>query len=52
MVDENTIRAMCKLLDSYESIVIASEVQNTSDIELLLKFVLDVCMLFTQLLSP
>ena len=43
MVNANTIHTMCKLLDSYESDVIGSELRNTSDIELLLNFVLVVC---------
>lgn len=45
MINENTIRTMCKLLVLYESNVIASELQNTLDVELLLDFVLAVCIL-------
>ena len=45
MVDKGTIDTMCKLLDSYGSDDIASELQNTSDVELLLNFLLAVCIL-------
>ena len=43
MVNESTIDTMRKLLDAYEPDFIASELQN-SDVELLLNFVLAVCM--------
>ena len=43
---------MCKLLDSYEPDVIASELRNPSDVELLLNFVIAVCILSLGLLWP
>ncbi|KAF8326438.1 kinase-like domain-containing protein [Amanita rubescens] len=42
IVNNDAIRAMCKLLDLYESNAITSELKSTSDIELLLNFVLDL----------
>ena len=47
MVNDDTLRHMCQLL-LHEPESITSDVRITSDAELLLGFVLNVCMIFIQ----
>lgn len=43
MINDLTLRLLCRLLEQYESDTIASELGTVSDVELLLDFVLHVC---------
>ena len=45
MVSEDTVCLLCKLLDLPGSYVDATELKSESDIELLLDFVIDVCIM-------
>jgi hypothetical protein len=42
MVNEETVRLICELLDLPGSYVAATELKNKSDVELLLDFIVDV----------
>jgi hypothetical protein len=50
MVNENTIRLICELLDLPGYAVMDTKLKKESDAELLLAFVVDVC--FTLLAVP
>ena len=50
MVNENTVRLICELLDLPEYDVMDTKSKNESDAELLLAFVVDVC--FSPLVAP
>ena len=45
MVNEDTVRLICELLNLPGSYVTATELKGESDIELLLEFVVDVCVI-------